>query len=1531
MNNQEPRDPDELRRQAIERLNEKQMPELGGKNGTGAEETAQTLHELRVHHIELEMQNEVLRTHQAELEAGRARYHDLYDLAPVGFCTLCEQGLILEANLTAATMLGTPRGALVKQPISRFIFKDDQDIYYLHREKLFEADQLQECELQLVKPDDTIIWAHLTAIAAEAEDGTSACRLVLTDITERKGAEEALRDSERKYQTLIHQAPAALFLHTIDGSIMEYNQLTLERYGYSADEILTMNASDIDPDYREREDTGLFWEELTSKGQLRFEARHRKKGGVIFPVEINLAPIEIKGKKHYLAMALDITERKGAEESLRESNERFHDLFEKAPLGYQSLDSDGRFIDVNVAWLETLGYSREEVIGKWFGDFLAPEYMEAFNERFPVFKAQGKVHSEFYMMHKDGSRIYVAFDGRIGNNADGSFKQTHCILKDETERKRAEEALRESEALLSRSQEISHTGSWKLDLATNRLSWSDEVYRIFGCQPQAFVPTYEAFLDFVHPDDRSAVDGAYFRSGREGNDSYEIEHRIVRRNSGEVRYVHERCLHERDASGTIVQSTGMVQDITERKQAEKVLNESRKKYMFLVENLNEGVWQIDRESRTVFVNPRMAEMLGYSVEEMLGMNIFHFMSEKGRKIAEGNIDRRKNGIKEEHEFEFLGKDGHCLYASLATSPIFDDAGEYQGALAGVQDITERKQAEAKLLELNMAVEQSGDGIALSDMDGNIRFVNKTWVEMHGYAAEELIGRHLSIFHTPEQMEKEVIPFNEHLMAMGSSTGELGHCRKDGSTFTTYMTTSVVKDATGNLFGLLATARDITERKLAETYREIEREILQILNEPGDLQESIQRVLDALKTRTGVDAVGLRLQEGEDYPYFAQDGFPEDFLQTENTLVERGKDGGVCRDKDGNVCLQCTCGLVISGKTDPANPLFTKGGSSWTNDSFPFLDLPSDQDPRLHPRNNCIHQGYASVALIPVAYTRKNCIGHGYKSMARVPIQISDRIVGLIQLNDKRKDRFTLEAIEILESIATHIGSALMRKQAEREMRRLSTAIEQSPETVVITDTEGTIQYVNPAFETTTGYTCEEAIGQNPRILQSGQHDAEFYAAMWKTLLDGRVWQGRIINKRKDGSLYTEEAAIAPVKDSNGTITSFVAGKRDMTAELKREDMLRQAQKMESVGRLAGGVAHDFNNMLMVILGQAELLAMKLADDDPNRRRVADILQAAQRSAKLTRQLLAFARKETIAPVPLDLNNSVEDLLKMLRRLIGEDIDLSWQPGTNLWPVKMDPSQLDQILANLCVNARDAIGGVGKITIETENASLNDAYCRSHTEARPGHFVVLAVSDDGRGMDAETMSQVFEPFFTTKPTGEGTGLGLATVYGIIKQNMGFVNVYSEPDEGTTFRIYMPRLAEAAVGDEERLAPAPCPRGSETVLLVEDEPAVRAIAQAFLKDLGYRVLEADCPATALGVAAAHPGTIDLLLTDVVMPGMNGRNLAERLTAVRPQLRVLYMSGYTANTIVHRGVLDQGVQFISKPFTLEELARKVREVLG
>ena len=504
------------------------------------------------------------------------------------------------------------------------------------------------------------------------------------------------------------------------------------------------------------------------------------------------------------------------------------------------------------------------------------------------------------------------------------------------------------------------------------------------------------------------------------------------------------------------------------------------------------------------------------------------------------------------------------------------------------------------------------------------------------------------------------------------------------------------------------------------------------------------------------------------------------------------------------------------------------------------------------------------------------------------------------------------------------------RETETEWEKLIAAVQQTKDVVVITDRQGTIEFVNPAFTDVTGYSSNEAIGRNPRLLKSGKHDDSFYRELWQTIARGRTFQGRMINKKKDGTLYTEEATISPIFSPEGEIVNYVGVKRDISEQLLLEKQLQQAQKMEAVGRLTGGVAHDFNNILGVIIGYTDMALAQVSPSEPLHKELSTVLDAAEKSATIVRQLLAFARQQTIAPVLLDLNETVDGMLKMLQRLIGEDIDLCWIPAADLPPIMLDPVQIDQILANLCLNAKDALVDHGKITIETSIIDFDGDYCAGHAGFHPGTFVMLAVSDDGCGIPGEHLEKIFEPFFTTKGQGHGTGLGLSTVYGIVKQNNGLINVYSEPGEGTTFKLYFPARPLDTSSPPEQRQNLPSITGNETILLVEDDKGVRDMTTMMLTRLGYQVVPVATPAEVIPFVEHSEQSIDLLLTDVVMPGMNGKELAHLLARRLPGLKILFMSGYTPNVIAHKGVLSDDINFIQKPFSRTGMGLKIRQVL-
>jgi len=520
----------------------------------------------------------------------------------------------------------------------------------------------------------------------------------------------------------------------------------------------------------------------------------------------------------------------------------------------------------------------------------------------------------------------------------------------------------------------------------------------------------------------------------------------------------------------------------------------------------------------------------------------------------------------------------------------------------------------------------------------------------------------------------------------------------------------------------------------------------------------------------------------------------------------------------------------------------------------------------------------------------------------------------------------LRALDLNRARAEQARAQEQLRQSEARYRTLVDGVR---DVIFALAPDGTIASLNPAFETITGFPRDEWLG---RPFEQLVHSDDLPLAL-ELLSSVARGEPRPVNpfriRTRKGDYRVGEFAATP-QYREGQLAGILGICRDVTERLSLEQQLRQAQKMEAVGRLAGGGAHDFNNILTAITGYADLLLEDLGTTDRRRDDIAEIRKAAERAAGLTRQLLAFSRQQVMQVRVLDLNDVVADTQNMLGRLLGEDIALVTRLDPALGAVKADPGQLEQVIMNLAVNARDAMPGGGKLTIETANAELDDTYVREHFPARPGSYVMLAVSDTGTGMSDEVQSHLFEPFFTTKEKGKGTGLGLATVYGIVKQSGGYIWVYTEPGHGTTFKIYLPRVAGAPAQRASGPKASPVGAGTETVLLAEDEAAVRAVARHALERQGYTVLEASSGEAALDLAERHSGRIHLLLTDVIMPGMNGRALALRLSELRPDLRVVYMSGYTEEAITRHGVLEPGLTYVQKPFTPEGLARKVREVL-
>ena len=869
----------------------------------------------------------------------------------------------------------------------------------------------------------------------------------------------------------------------------------------------------------------------------------------------------------------------------------------------------------------------------------------------------------------------------------------------------------------------------------------------------------------------------------------------------------------------------------------------------------------------------------------------------------------------------------------------------------------QKQAEEALRREHTLLERitsaSPAGITVVDRHGQITFANPQAEKILGLTKEAITQR---TYNAPAwritaldggPFPDEELPFRR-VMATLKPVTDIRHAIEwpDGRRVLLSINGAPLLDASGELEGAVFTVSDITEQLQAEAaLRENEAKLAAILRstDNGILVVSPQGKVISLNPRfaemwripdkllqTGGHEVLLRY-------VMDQLETPNEFLQKVQQLYQSDEESfDIIRFKDGRVFERYT--NIVKHEEQRIGRLWSfrdvterKQAEDRIRQLAAFPELNPNPVLEFAADGSLTYHNPAAQELVRRSGARdlqelmppnsdqiiRECLASG-RPCLRLEVRCGERTIS-----------WSFYPIEQLGVVHAYAGDITERKQAEVAQARLATAIEQAAEAVMIADTQGTLQYVNPAFEKVTGYSREEAIGRNPRFLKSGKHDTEFYQRLWAVLTRGEVWRGHFVNKRKDGTLYEEEATISPVRDAAGRIIHYVAVKRDVTREAQLEAQLLQAQKMEAIGRLAGGVAHDFNNILAVILMQTEFLLMSVDLSEGVRDGVQQVRTAAERAANLTRQLLLFSRRQVMQARDLDLNEVVTNLAKMLQRIIGEDVRLELHLHPTPLMTHADAGMLDQVLMNLAVNARDAMPKGGRLIIETTAREFSPEEAAALPDVKPGHYVGLRVSDTGCGIPPEILPRIFEPFFTTKEQGKGTGLGLATVFGIVKQHGGSIQVASELGRGTTFEVYIPALPSGSTQATAAESRTPPRGGTETILLVEDEPDVRQVTRVILEVHGYRVLEASDGHQALELWQQHRETIQLLFTDMVMPeGMSGRELSQRLRADRPQLKVLYTSGYSAELAGQE--LPPGASFLQKPCSAELLLETVRRCL-
>jgi PAS domain S-box-containing protein len=831
-------------------------------------------------------------------------------------------------------------------------------------------------------------------------------------------------------------------------------------------------------------------------------------------------------------------------------------------------------------------------------------------------------------------------------------------------------------------------------------------------------------------------------------------------------------------------------------------------------------------------------------------------------------------------------------------------------------------------------------------DGKVAYANARFAETFGYPLEEIIGTvQVKSLIFPEDWPAVEENLRKRVSGeLGALHSEFRIVTRDGgikhaeaySSRTTYQGQPAV----------IGTLLDITERKRAEqAVTESEHSLQAILAASpvgiGKVRNGV--ILWANEALCRISGYTQEELQGQDISFLYENA--QEHGRVTEVLNQEGQAEGRMRKKDGTVR---TVFIQISPADNSSNIFaiaditkqkeaegvlrFTQFAVDRARDSILWID----SDARIVYVNNgtCRSMGYTRKELLSLAIPD---IDPSYRKEKWEGIweRVEQQGSQLLESVHRRKDG-TVFPVEIglnflryegSEYICAFVRDITERRRTEEELRRLSVAIEQAGEEICITDPEGVIQYINPAFEKITGYSRQEAIGKTPRMLKSGVHDKGFYDQLWETITRGNVWTGQITNRHKDGRLIQEDVTISPLINSAGRLTGYLCIKRDITEEVKIGNQLRQAQKMEAVGTLAGGIAHDFNNILTALIGYGTLLQMKVSSTDPLRAYIDQIVSASRKATNLTASLLAFSRRQPITLTPLDINGCVRKTEQLLKRLLTEDIELNTFLGKDDMVVMADATQVDQILFNLATNARDAMPQGGRLSITTKTVLLDRDFEVVHGFGKTGSYVLLSFSDTGIGMDEPTRQKIFDPFFTTKEEGKGTGLGLSTVYGIVKQHNGYITVYSEPGVGTTFRVYLPAVTARTV--EEQPSSFSHRKGKETILVADDNEDARQLMKEVFRLYGYSVIEAVDGEDAIDRFGNH-GSIDLVILDSVMPKKNGRAVYDEIVKTRPDTKVLFISGYTKDIILDKGIGEHEFDFVPKPLSPNDLLKKVREML-
>ena len=1508
---------------------------------------------------------------QAEvaLRQSEERYRSLVELSPDAIVVQA-RGKIVFVNMAAVKLFGaTIRSDLLGKAIIDRIHPDYHDGVQARIRTVQSGGAVDPLEEKILRLNGDVV--EVEAVGGPIMyQGQPAIQVIFRDITLRKQAEAALRAANEQLRAMIEASPLAIFLLNPQGIIHGANHAAERVFGWSTDELLGQPLPMV-PEDKWEEVRALFQRVCQGEQLTGVELRRRRKDGSSIDVNLSIAPMydengQVSG---IVTLVDDITGRKQAEAALAQSRAEFEAIFNSISDAIVFADAERRIVLVNPAAKALFGYDPQELTGKSTEILYADraDYEAARKKYYPTGQPEKPALMEVTYRRKNGTLFTAESLASQVRDSQGNILGGVGIHRDITARRVAEAALQESQRQTAMLADFLDSSSqpFVVGFLDGRLGMFNAAYhRLLGYSHKELSRlNWEKDLT---PPEWLELQTARLEEVQRTGRPVRYEKEYLRKDGSRVpveMFTHLR----RDEQGQPLLYYAFVTDITARKEAEAALQESEARFRTIFEGAAIGIALTDTDGRILTINPALEKSLGYTEAELAGKTFTSITHADDVQKCKDLLAELLAGRQEQYRLEkrYICKDGRLKWVDLAVSLLRDAAGAPKFSVGLVQDITGRKEAEAALererQRLFALLDELPGFIFLHDENFVVRFANRRFKEIFGDPGNQSCYQ---IFHQ-RQTPCEDCPVDTVIATQTAKIRE--NTSPDGRIYQIYKYPFNDMDGTPCV---LSMGLDITARKEAEAALEQERQRLYaLLNElPGFIFLHDENFAVRFANRRCKEIFG---DPGNQFCYTAFhqrqtpcEGCPAAAVfanQTSEEWEQTTSDGRTFqvykypfRDMDGTPCV-LSLGLDITARKEAETALRKQAELlDLAHDAIIVRDL----DSRAIFWNRGAEETYGwnkEAALAQDTHTllqtrfpiSREAIdqilmkkGQWEGELAHIRADGNPIVVASRQALQRNEAGAPVAILEINRDITVRQQALEAMRESETRFRQLA---ENLDDAILLASADlRLVHYISPAYEHLWGRSCASLYSQPRSWLESVvPADRDKVRAALKKLINGDQPLSHFPEfrlNRPNGTVRWIQARFFPIKNEAGQvyriagIVTDITSRKEVEAILKwREEHLQQTAKMEALGQLAGGVAHDFNNLLTVISGYGELLLADLPEIDPERQQVQAILKAADQATAVTRQLLAFSRKQVLQPQVLDLNDMISVMVDMFSRLVDENIKISMKLEPNLGAVKADHSHMEQVLMNLVINAMDAMPHGGKLTIETANVEVAPDDTNQLPEIAPGAYVMLIVADTGIGMGQDILSHIFEPFFTTKERGKGTGLGLSMAYGIIKQSGGHILVESVPEQGSVFRIYLPRVAKTRKPVQPVVSTPEVSHDLGTILLVEDEDAVRYVVERMLTLKGYSVLTAHDGKGALKICQSHPGPIHLLLTDVAMPAMGGRELAEQLSAAHPQMKVLFMSGHSEDGMLRRGIRESTINFIQKPFRTEQLLEKVRKLLG